>query len=77
MGSREAAYVAKALTLWPRLDRVKLRRTGGDPARISRLVARRTAMPEPAILQLIVGETDLPTTPADAIARTGASPGPM
>ena len=46
------------MTLWPGLDRVKLRRTRGDPSRISRLVARRTALPEPAILQLILGEVD-------------------
>ncbi len=58
MGVREAAYVAKAMTLWPRLDRAKLRRTGGDPARISRLVARRTALPEPAILELILGDPE-------------------
>jgi hypothetical protein len=62
MGAREAAYVAKALMLWPRLDRVKLRRTRGDPARISRLVARRTALPEPAILELILGEVETPAT---------------
>ncbi len=60
MGVREAAYVAKALTLWPRLDPAKLRRTRGDPARISRLVARRTALPEPAILQLILGDPEAP-----------------
>ena len=61
MGAQGAAYVAKVLMLWPRLDRTKLRRTGGDPARISRLVARRTALPEPAILELILGEAEAPS----------------
>jgi hypothetical protein len=55
---REARYVTKALTLWPRLDPAKLRRTGGDPTRISRLVARRTALPELAILELILNERE-------------------
>ncbi len=58
MGALEARYVAKALTLWPRLDREKLRRTHGDPARISRLVAHRTALPEVAILRLIMAEPE-------------------
>ncbi|HYM83582.1 MAG TPA: hypothetical protein VEY67_05485 [Candidatus Dormibacteraeota bacterium] len=59
MGARETQYVRKALALWPRLDSVKLSRTKGDPRRISKLVARRTALPEPAILQLILGKIEV------------------
>lgn len=41
---REAARAClrRALLLWPRLDRSRLARTGGDPWRIARLVAGRT-----------------------------------
>jgi hypothetical protein len=46
---------ARALALWPGLDRTRLRRTGGDPVRIARLVGRRTTLPIEAILGLLTG----------------------
>jgi len=48
------ARYARALALWPRLDRRQLARTRGDIHRIARLVARRTAMSEDAIRRLLV-----------------------
>ena len=48
-------YRARALTIWPGLDRDKLRRTQGDPARIARLVEHRTRLPVEAIVGLLIG----------------------
>lgn len=50
----ESPYERRALVLWPRLDREKLRRTHGDPARIARLVARRTTLPVEKIVLMLV-----------------------
>lgn len=47
------ALERRALALWPRLDLAALRRCRHDPHRITALVARRTAMPPEAILQLL------------------------
>lgn len=43
----------RALLLWPKLDRAKLRRTNGDPARVARLVEQRTRLPYDDILSLL------------------------
>lgn len=56
MGERETRIVRRALQLWPRLDRRKVLRTGGDPGRLSRLIARRTALPEAAIEAILTDE---------------------
>jgi hypothetical protein len=45
--------LARALSLWPGLDRRALVRTHGDPARIARLVMRRSALPEESILAML------------------------
>jgi hypothetical protein len=50
-----ADYRARALAIWPGLDRQKLRRTQGDPNRIARLVERRTRLPVEAIVGLLTG----------------------
>lgn len=47
----------RALALWPRLDRRKLRRCGCDPMRIVALVSRRTNLPREAILRLLMMPT--------------------
>ena len=52
---RPTPVIARALALWPGLDRTALARTHGDPVRIARLVARRSALPETAILALLGG----------------------
>ena len=54
---RTTDYAARALGLWPGLDRVKLRRTHGDPTRIARLVGQRTALPPEAIVGLLTRDT--------------------
>jgi hypothetical protein len=52
---------ARALAIWPGLDREKLRRTQGDPVRVARLVEQRTRLPVEAIIGLLTGRpVDLP-----------------
>jgi hypothetical protein len=52
--SRNEALYERANDLWPRLDRGRLSRTRGDPRKIARLIARRTALTEEAILLLLL-----------------------
>jgi hypothetical protein len=49
----------RALALWPGLDRRKLSRTQGDPARVARLVGRRTSLPPEAIVALLTAQPEL------------------
>ncbi len=46
-------YSARALAIWPGLDRVRLARTRGDPAAITRLVTRRTALSSESIFAVL------------------------
>ncbi len=46
---------ARALALWPRLDRRKLTRCGGDPRRMAALIARRTTLSRAAIVAMLLG----------------------
>ncbi len=46
-------YAHRALSIWPGLDRARLRRAQNDPLRIGRLVASRTSMPIESILVLL------------------------
>lgn len=46
-------YAARALAVWPRLDRARLRRAHGDPVRIARVVAARTALSTETILGIL------------------------
>jgi hypothetical protein len=48
-------FVSRALLLWPRLDRRRLRRIGEEPVKIARLVARRTNLSVETIHAMIVG----------------------
>jgi hypothetical protein len=50
---RPLRMLARALALWPGLDRRALLRTHGDPRRIARLVTRRTALPEESIVAML------------------------
>lgn len=44
---------ARALLLWPGLDRKKLARTCGDPCRVARLIERRTALSRETIISML------------------------
>ena len=52
-------YRPRALSLWPGLDRAKLRRTGGQARRVARLVEQRTRLPPEAIVGMLE-RRDLP-----------------
>lgn len=49
----------RALLLWPRLDPARLARTSGDPQRVARLVARRSALPPEVIVGMLMAAGDL------------------
>lgn len=59
-------YVERALLLWPRLDRSRLRKLGDDPSRIAELVERRTSQPFEVILAMLTRQTDVPLAAKDA-----------
>ncbi len=46
-------YMARALELWPRLDREKVRRARADPRRLAHLVERRTGESFEVILSML------------------------
>jgi hypothetical protein len=60
VGSDSERYARRAQVLWPRLDPAKLRRTLGEPERIARLVARRTALPAEAIVRVLLADDPKP-----------------
>jgi hypothetical protein len=53
-------HVERAMLLWPRLDRAKLRRIADDPSRIAEVVQRRTSQPYEAILAMLTRQTNAP-----------------
>jgi hypothetical protein len=57
-------YLQRAMVLWPRLDRARLRKVADDPARIAAVVVRRTSQPFDVILAMLThqeGTTDVST----------------
>jgi hypothetical protein len=48
-----SCYLERALLLWPRLDRTKIRKVADDPVRIAEVIERRTAQPFDAILAML------------------------
>jgi hypothetical protein len=61
-------FKARALAIWPGLDRQKLWRTHGDPVRIARLVEHRTRLPIEAIVSLLTGQP-VDTTGEERVER--------
>src|SRR4051794_33299016 len=58
-----AEMLRRARLLWPRLDARALSRTRGDPARIARLVTRRSGLPAETILAMLRGGCPRRTAP--------------
>jgi hypothetical protein len=54
----ESCYVERALLLWPRLDRARLRKVGDEPCRIAEMVERRTSQPYDVILAMLTRQSD-------------------
>ena len=50
-------YLERALLLWPRLDRARIRKVADDPARIAEIVVRRTSQPYDVILAMLTRES--------------------
>ena len=46
-------YCARALALWPRLERGRLARVRRDPGRVAALISHRTNLSYEAILELL------------------------
>ena len=62
----EFCYVERAMLLWPRLDRAKLRKVADSPARIAEMVERRTSQPYDVILAMLTRQTDALISPTEA-----------
>jgi hypothetical protein len=61
-------YLERAMLLWPRLDRARLRKIADNPTRIAEMVERRTSQPFEVILAMLTRQspalnpaTELPT----------------
>jgi hypothetical protein len=48
-----SCYLERAMLLWPRLDRAKIRRVADNPARIAEIVERRTSQPFDVIMAML------------------------
>ncbi|MFI5258372.1 MAG: hypothetical protein ACHQ01_02000 [Candidatus Limnocylindrales bacterium] len=58
-------YLERAMLLWPRLDRAKIRKVADDPERIAAIVERRTSQPFAAILAMLTRSAPAPASPTD------------
>ncbi|HEX7949567.1 MAG TPA: hypothetical protein VF494_04390 [Candidatus Limnocylindrales bacterium] len=56
-GTAAADVRRRAMAMWPGLDRKKLARTCGDPARVARLIERRTTLPRESIIGILEGRS--------------------
>ena len=64
-----SCYLERALLLWPRLDRAKIRKVADNPVRIAEIVERRTSQPFDAILAMLTKHA--PALTAATEASTG------
>ena len=60
-----SCYIERAMLLWPRLDRAKLRKVADDPARIAEMIERRTSQPYDVILAMLTRQTDKLISPTE------------
>jgi hypothetical protein len=69
VGRRErpvtSCYLERALLLWPRLGRARLRKVADNPARIAELVERRTSQPYEVILAMLTRQTEILISPTE------------
>jgi hypothetical protein len=64
-----SCYFERAMLLWPRLDRAKVRKVAGDPARIAEIVERRTSQPFDVILAMLTKQIPPPASATDDAAE--------
>jgi hypothetical protein len=60
-----SGYVERALLLWPRLDRAKIRKVADNPVRIAEIVERRTSQPFDAILAMLTKQAPALSAPTE------------
>ena len=60
-----SSYLERAMLLWPRLDRVKLRRVADDPLRIAEMIQGRTSQPFEVIVAMLTRQTEALTSPTE------------
>ena len=60
-----SCYLERAMLLWPRLDRAKLRKIADNPTRIAEIVERRTSQPFNVILAMLTRQNDTLTAPTE------------
>jgi hypothetical protein len=68
-------YLDRAMLLWPRLDRARIRKVADDPSRIAEIVERRTSQPYAVILAMLTRQSPAlnPSAwPADSEGRPPA-----
>lgn len=63
-----SCYLERALLLWPRLDRARLRKVADDPARIAEIVERRTSQPYDVILAMLTRQSPALAAPTEESA---------
>lgn len=63
-----SCYFERAMLLWPRLERAKIRRIADDPCRIAEIVARLTKQPYDVILAMLTKQARPITAPTEETA---------
>jgi hypothetical protein len=63
-----SCYLERAMLLWPRLNRAKLRKIADNPARIAELVERRTSQPYDVILAMLTRQSETLASPTEQSA---------
>jgi len=56
--SSPRTYTQRACTIWPRIPRRTLSRCQNDPARLARVIAKRTTLSQEAIVTLLTEDRD-------------------
>ncbi len=59
-------YLERAMLLWPRLDRSKIRKVADDPIKIAEIVRRRTSQPFDVILAMLTKQIEAVAVRAEA-----------
>ena len=60
-----SSYLERAMLLWPRLDRARIRRVADDPVRMAEIIERRTSQPFDVILAMLTKQSPPLTAPTD------------
>lgn len=64
-----SCYLERAMLLWPRLDRAKIRRVADNPTRIAEIVERRTSQPFDVILAMLTRQNPSLAATADNVVE--------